>query len=101
VNAVEMTESGFHDTRHGKYLHKDMIGKRWGTRVRCDEESLTRKLPSTNGRGFLTLLHPTPEWWTKTLPHRTQILYLPDISLIMMYLDLRPGRVVVESGLCR
>jgi tRNA A58 N-methylase Trm61 len=29
---------------------------------------------------------PTPELWTKVLPHRTQILYLPDISLVCHYL---------------
>lgn len=32
------------------------------------------------------------------LPHRTQILYLPDISLVCHYLELKPGAVVVESG---
>ncbi|KAJ1675623.1 tRNA (adenine-N(1)-)-methyltransferase catalytic subunit trm61, partial [Spiromyces aspiralis] len=32
------------------------------------------------------------------LPHRTQILYWPDISFISSWLDLTPGKVVVESG---
>ena len=41
---------------------------------------------------------PTPELWTKVLPHRTQILYLPDISLVCHYLELTPGAVVLESG---
>ena len=41
---------------------------------------------------------PTPELWTKVLPHRTQILYLPDISLVCHYLELKPGAVVLESG---
>jgi hypothetical protein len=56
VNAVEMTESGFHDTRHGKYLHKDMIGKKWGTRVRCDEESFNPKATLNEWQGFLDLV---------------------------------------------
>ena len=44
------------------------------------------------------MLHPTPELWTVTLPHRTQILYSMDISIITLYLGLRPGFVVVECG---
>ena len=39
-----------------------------------------------------------PELWTKVLPHRTQILYLPDISLVCHALELKPGSVVLESG---
>ncbi|KAF9920715.1 tRNA (adenine(58)-N(1))-methyltransferase catalytic subunit trmt61a [Linnemannia zychae] len=64
-----------------------MIGLQYGT-----------KLGSNTGRGFVYLLYPTPELWTLILPHRTQILYVADISLVMMYLDLKPGRVMIESG---
>ena len=45
------------------------------------------------------LLYPSPELWTVTLPHRTQILYTTDISLITLELDLKPGSVVIESGM--
>lgn len=44
------------------------------------------------------ILAPSPELWTRVLKHRTQILYLPDISLVCAYLELRPGCVVLESG---
>ncbi|KAG0375004.1 tRNA (adenine(58)-N(1))-methyltransferase catalytic subunit trmt61a, partial [Mortierella sp. AD032] len=73
--------------KFGNYKHSDMIGLQYGT-----------KLGSNTGRGFLFLLYPTPELWTLILPHRTQILYIADISLIMSYLDLKPGRVMIESG---
>lgn len=32
------------------------------------------------------------------MPHRTQIIYTPDISMILYQLDVKPGSVIVESG---
>lgn len=49
-------------------------------------------------KGWGHVLQPTPELWTLTLPHRTQIIYTPDISMIIMQLDLVPGSVVIEAG---
>ncbi|BGP35675.1 tRNA (adenine-N(1)-)-methyltransferase catalytic subunit trm61 [Rhodotorula toruloides] len=74
-------------SRYGCFRHNDMLGKPWGT-----------KLASTNGRGFVFLLKPTPELWTQALPHRTQILYLPDIAFITSYLDIKPGSRAIEAG---
>merc|ERR1740116_90929 len=44
------------------------------------------------------MLKPTPELWTEAVPHRTQILYMPDISLVVLRLRIKPGDTVVESG---
>ena len=74
-----------HQTRYGALYHNDLIGKRYGTKIQCT-------------KGWLFILHPSPELWTLTLPHRTQILYSTDISMITIQLDLKPGSVVVESG---
>jgi tRNA A58 N-methylase Trm61 len=38
------------------------------------------------------------ELWTLALPHRTQILYMADISLIIFELDIKPGSIVIEAG---
>jgi len=38
------------------------------------------------------------ELWTLALPHRTQILYMADISLILFELDIKPGSIVIEAG---
>ncbi|GAA5913257.1 hypothetical protein JCM8208_003250 [Rhodotorula glutinis] len=73
-------------SRYGYFRHNDFVGKPWGT-----------KLASGNGRGFVYLLKPTPELW-QALPHRTQILYLPDIAFITSYLDIKPGSRVIEAG---
>ncbi|KAI9033279.1 tRNA methyltransferase complex GCD14 subunit-domain-containing protein [Hyaloraphidium curvatum] len=85
--AAVVSENGHVSNKFGTFQLKDMIGKPWGWQMH-----------SAEGRGFVYLLHPTPELWTLALPHRTQILYMPDISLILTLLEVRPGSVVVESG---
>lgn len=72
--------------RYGVIRHStDLIGQRYGSKVTCS-------------KGWVHVLHPTPELWTVTLPHRTQILYTTDIATITMLLELKPGSVVCESG---
>lgn len=83
---VVKKESVF-QTKYGALKHNDLLGKTFGTQVTCS-------------KGWVYILHPTPELWTLTLPHRTQILYTTDISVIVLQLDLRPGSVVCESGEC-
>lgn len=75
----------FHN-RLGRFHHNDVIGKPWGTKWISDMKK------------YAHALRPTPELWTRVLPHRTQILYHPDISMISEMLEMRPGSVVVESG---
>lgn len=49
-------------------------------------------------KGWAYVLQPTPDLWTQSLPHRTQIIYTPDISMILIQLEVKPGSVVIESG---
>lgn len=72
-------------TKYGALKISSLFGKRFGSKV-----SLSN--------GWAYVLYPTPELWTQTLPHRTQIIYTPDISLIMFMLELKPGSIVIESG---
>lgn len=48
--------------------------------------------------GFIHLLPPTPENWTSSLPHRTQVVYTPDYSYILFRLRVRPGTKIIEAG---
>ncbi|PGH09418.1 hypothetical protein AJ80_07693 [Polytolypa hystricis UAMH7299] len=48
--------------------------------------------------GFIHLLPPTPESWTSSLPHRTQVVYTPDYSYILHRLRVRPGSTIIEAG---
>lgn len=72
-------------SKYGALKHNDVIGKKFGSSVSCT-------------RGYVYVLFPTPELWTVTLPHRTQILYAADISLIVFQLELKPGSIVCEAG---
>ncbi|XP_077179888.1 tRNA (adenine(58)-N(1))-methyltransferase catalytic subunit TRMT61A [Paroedura picta] len=84
---VKVQHGGKTQTKYGVIRHStDLIGKRYGSKVTCSKG------------GWVYILHPTPELWTLNLPHRTQILYSTDISLITMMLELKPGSVVCESG---
>lgn len=48
--------------------------------------------------GFVHILPPTPENWTSSLPHRTQVVYTPDYSYILHKIRARPGSNIIEAG---
>ena len=48
--------------------------------------------------GFIHLLPPTPENWTSSLPHRTQVVYTPDYSYVLHRIRARPGTNIIEAG---
>ncbi|KAG4305533.1 hypothetical protein PORY_001089 [Pneumocystis oryctolagi] len=75
------------NNQFGNYAHSDMIGLPYGSQV-----------PSSNGIGYLHILRPTPELWTKALPHRTQIVYTHDISYVQSKLQIQRGMTVLEAG---
>lgn len=60
---------------------QEWIGVPYGSRVHA-------RAPDS---GWAYLLAPTPELWTAVLRHRTQILYVADISMVVAMLELRPG----------
>jgi len=81
----QLVENKF-QTIYGALDVMTLVGKRYGSKL---------NLPW--GWGYI--LSPTCELWTKNLPHRTQIIYTPDISLILMGLNLSPGSIVIEAGM--
>lgn len=85
VNKKGETIEHIFQTSFGALKVKNIIGVRYGHRVELS-------------KGWAHVLQPNPELWTQTLPHRTQIIYTPDISMILHQLEVRPGSVVVESG---
>ena len=85
MSTLQIKKDSSYQTKYGCLRHNDIIGKQFGSKVKCP-------------KGYIYALRPTPELWTINLPHRTQILYATDISMVIMQLDLKPGSIVVESG---
>ncbi|XP_059474163.1 tRNA (adenine(58)-N(1))-methyltransferase catalytic subunit TRMT61A [Neocloeon triangulifer] len=80
----ELVDNVF-QTVYGALRVSELQGRRYGTKVPLS-------------KGWAYVLAPTCDLWTQCLPHRTQILYTPDISLILIQLELKPGSRVVEAG---
>ena len=58
-----------------------------------------QKITTTAARsGFVYILPPTPEIWTSSLPHRTQVVYTPDYSYVLQRIRARPGSRLIEAG---
>lgn len=73
----------------GCFPHEKIIGSYYGSKISSKGKFAHKSL---------RILYPTPEIWTRVLKHRTQVLYLPDISMVCLKLDLKPGSVVLETG---
>ena len=82
-----MTQDGKHNCRFGMFLHRDIIGKEYGSQIISQRKT-----------GFLYVLAPTPSLWSLALSHRTQIVYAPDAAFIRSKLHIVPGSVIIEAG---
>ena len=87
MSPLRITPGSIFSNRYGHFHHSDFIGRPYASRVQA-----------RGSTGYVIPLHVTPELWTLSLTHRTQILYFADIALVLLQLDLRPGAVVLESG---
>ena len=114
------------NTRFGSFPHSTLIGVPWGSQVRASavdtgsrgrkrkledtEEETSTPNPEDTGTstgtktavqaasGFIHILRPSPELWTSSLPHRTQVVYTPDYSYILHRIRARPGTRIIEAG---
>ncbi len=87
IKPIRVHSSETLNTRYGVFPHTLMIGQPYGSQI-----------TSSKGYGFIHLLQPTPELWTLSLPHRTQIVYTPDSSYITQRLGITNGSRVIEAG---
>lgn len=87
MKAVNVCKGSVFQNRFGVFKHSDWIGLPFGSKV------------YSNRSRYVYLLAPSPELWTLVLSHRTQILYITDISFVITYLEIVPGCLVLGSGL--
>ncbi|KAK9172630.1 tRNA methyltransferase complex GCD14 subunit family protein [Cryptosporidium meleagridis] len=87
VIQVFLEQNGRTQTRNGVFLHNEIIGKNFGSRIF-----------DTSKSKWMVVLKLSPELISISLHHRTQILYQADISLICVLLDASPGKNIIEAG---
>ncbi|CAK4070478.1 unnamed protein product [Aphanomyces euteiches] len=87
ITYAYMKRDEIYQNRHGAFHHNDMIGHKYGTKVY-----------SRMSKGYIYILSPTPELWSKALRHRTQIVFTLDASAIIFQTHCAPGKIVIESG---
>ncbi|KAI0106431.1 S-adenosyl-L-methionine-dependent methyltransferase [Nemania sp. FL0031] len=122
------SEGAVINTRFGSFPHSTLIGQPWGSQIRAsivdtgsrgrkrklgnvadtdatgnDTEAVASSTSNTKdvrtaASGFIHVLPPTPEIWTSSLPHRTQVVYTPDYSYILHRIRARPGAQIIEAG---
>ncbi|KAJ5109328.1 tRNA (adenine(58)-N(1))-methyltransferase catalytic subunit trm61 [Penicillium angulare] len=76
----------------------DDLDESGATTTGAEEDTPSAKKPVAAASGFLHMMYPTPEAWTLSLPHRTQVVYAPDYSYILHRLRVRPGDTIIEAG---
>ncbi|KAI3321881.1 tRNA methyltransferase complex GCD14 subunit [Xylariaceae sp. AK1471] len=116
------------NTRFGSFPHSTLLSQSWGSQIRAsivdtgsrgrkrklgnvtdadaagnDTEAVGSSASNTKdvrtaATGFIHILPPTPEVWTSSLPHRTQVVYIPDYSYILHRIRARPGIQIIEAG---
>lgn len=104
------------NTRFGNFPHSTLLNIPYGSQVRAAAQPVSRhkqkrkRDDATEGtengdgpeenetKGFVHVLAPTPELWTASLPHRTQVVYTPDSSYVLHRLRVRPGDTIIEAG---
>ncbi|KNG51813.1 trna methyltransferase subunit gcd14 [Stemphylium lycopersici] len=124
----DYAEGKVENTRFGSFPHSTLVGQPWGTQIlasvvdtgsrgrtkkrKRDGKDEGESTPTTEpeavkkdlvkaavaSSGFAHLIPPTPETWTLSLPHRTQVVYTPDYSYILQRLRARPGDHIIEAG---
>ena len=87
IKQVMVEPSKILNNRYGQFNHNAFIST-----------PISSKAFDLKNESYIRCLSPTPELCTKSLQMRTQILYRPDICMIVGTLNIKPGSIVIEAG---
>ena len=73
--------------KYGTFSHDDIYGKNYGCKIYNKDKTQ-----------FISVLSFVPNIWERCINKMTQILFNPDISLIMILLNLSQSSIIYESG---
>ncbi|TYG35661.1 hypothetical protein ES288_D13G000200v1 [Gossypium darwinii] len=99
MKAVKVCENLVLQNRVGVFKHSNWIGKPFGSIILSNKGGFVYLLAHTGQQRWIRLpIGSDTELWTLVLSHRTLIFYIADISFVIMYLEVAPGCLVLESG---
>lgn len=75
------------ENKYGRFKHDSICGKVYGSRIY-----------NTKNDKFITILSFVPCIWERCLNKMTQIIFNPDISIIMTLLNITQSSIIYESG---
>jgi tRNA (adenine57-N1/adenine58-N1)-methyltransferase catalytic subunit len=87
IKYFTLEQGKFFQNRHGSFKHDDMYGKIYGSKIKA-----------TRGDGYVTIFDFISHLWERSMNRMTQILFNPDISMIMTFLNIRSDSIIYESG---
>ncbi len=86
IYLVKVTQNGEFSTHEGKISFKDVIGKPFGT------------IAKTHLGAEYILFEPTISDFLKFTKRKTQVLYPKDLGFIILKLNIRSGKKMIECG---
>ncbi|ANQ10343.1 Uncharacterized protein PCOAH_00038780 [Plasmodium coatneyi] len=87
IDLVKLKQDGVLTNKKGTFLHKDIIGKNYGS-----------KIYDSACRNYIYVLKRTPEFIALSLKKKTQTLYEHDISFICLLCNALPNKKIIEAG---
>jgi tRNA (adenine57-N1/adenine58-N1)-methyltransferase len=82
-----LTQGAIFQNKNGHFKHDDIYGKPYGTKIHNFKQT-----------GYITILSFVTNLWERCINRMTQILFNPDISMIMTFLNIKNDSIIYESG---
>lgn len=89
---LRLEKDGFLQNKFGHFFHADFVGKPLGSKIKSYSKHKNEK------ESYITVVDLVPHIWDKAGERLTQIIFSPDISMILTMLDVQKDYIVMESG---